>query len=47
MQARTSIAVTKATRDKLASFGNKDTTFEDIILQLFKRCETQKEVQKK
>ena len=37
MDDKTSIAVSKVIRNKLALLGNKDSTFDDIIQQLIKK----------
>ena len=34
----TTIQLTKRTRDELAKLGNKDETFEDIIISLMKKA---------
>jgi len=36
MDNKTSIAVSRKIRDQLASLGNKDSTFEDIVQKLIK-----------
>lgn len=33
----TTITISKETRDKLASLGTKDASFEDIIIELLKK----------
>ena len=35
--ANTSIAIQKETRNKLASIGNKDSTFDEIVQKLIKK----------
>ena len=37
MNGKTTIAVSKSIRDQLASIGNKDSTFDEIVQQLIKR----------
>lgn len=37
MDNKTCISVRKTIRDQLASLGNKDSTFDDIILKLIKK----------
>lgn len=37
MNKKTSISITKETRDELASLGTKDSNFEDIIKDLLKK----------
>jgi len=36
MDSKTSIAITKETREQLAAIGIKDSTFDDIIKELLK-----------
>ena len=36
MENKTCISVSKSLRDQLASLGNKDSTFDDIIQELIK-----------
>jgi len=42
MNNKTSIAITKETRDQLASLGTKDSNFEDIIKELLKKWNEEK-----
>ena len=37
MMSMTSIAIHKETRNQLASLGNKDSTFDEIIQELLKK----------
>ena len=37
MENKTCIAVSKSIRDQLASLGNKDSTFDEIIQNLIKK----------
>ena len=41
--SKTSMVITKATRDKLAALGGKDDSFEDIILRLIEEHEETKQ----
>jgi len=39
---KTSISITKITRDQLASIGTKDSNFEDIIKELLRKWHEEK-----
>ena len=42
LQNKTSIAVEKSTRDRLAKFGNKDEIFDDILNKLLSEAGAEK-----